>query len=181
MRSQSQVIQCEVAFSPNPQNPNLLKNSAILIRAGRRLPPSTDARATPCLKNLPQRRTPVQRTLRSLRHPPHLRPQHPPQLHRRKSDRRHGILHLDMSPGFSLRLQLHHELELELELANTARKLTGSVPSNPHKPVFPRVAASVPGQAVKADPAASSWGIPAPGRSGRHPASRDSPVPASQG
>jgi len=33
---------------------------------------------------------------------------------------------------------------------NTARKSTGSAPSNPHKHVFPRVAASVPGQSVKA-------------------------------
>ena len=44
--------------------------------------------------------------------PSQLRPQHPPQLHRRKPDRRYGIRFLGISPGFFLRLQLHHGLEL---------------------------------------------------------------------
>jgi hypothetical protein len=54
----------------------------------------------------------VQVTLRSLRLPPGLRPQDPPQFHRRKPDRRHRIRFLGISPGFFLRLQLHHGLEL---------------------------------------------------------------------
>jgi len=111
-----------------------------------RLRPSADARAAPCLKIFRSAGLPCKGRSAASGSRPNLRPQDPPQFHRRKPDRRHRICFLGISPGFFLRLQLHHDLEL----ANTARKSILSAPSNPHKPVFPRVAASVPGQAVKA-------------------------------
>ena len=76
------------------------------------LPPSTDARAAPWLKIFRSAGLRCKGCSAASGSRPTSARNNPPQFHRQKPDRRHRICFLGMSPGFFLRLQLHHDLEL---------------------------------------------------------------------